>query len=107
MYEGKIIACDSPQRLKQDVVEKAGILIKITTYKPFLSLKILKQAGFKAALYGNDIRLLTLNPQRDVKDIKSIFTENDIELKSVSKHSLSMEDVFVYDITNLEESHAN
>ena len=107
MYAAKIIADDSPKRLKQDVVEKAGILIKITTYKPFLSLKILKQAGFKVALYGNDIHLLTPNPQRDVKEIKSIFTENDIELKSVSKHPLSMEDVFVHNITSLEESYAN
>ncbi|MEA1995720.1 MAG: ATP-binding cassette domain-containing protein [Campylobacterota bacterium] len=107
MYAAKIIADDSPQRLKQDVVEKAGILIKITTYKPFSSLKILRQAGFKVTLYGNDIHLLTPNPQKDVKEIKSIFTENDIEIESVSKHPLSMEDVFVHNITSLEESYAN
>ena len=107
MYAAKIIADDSPQRLKQDVVKKAGVLIKITTNKPFLSLKILRQAGFKVALYGNDIHLLTPDPQRDVEEIKSIFTKNSIELKSVSEHPLSMEDVFVYDITNLEERHAS
>lgn len=93
--------------MKQDVVKKAGVLIKITTNKPFLSLKILRQAGFKVALYGNDIHLLTPDPQRDVEEIKSIFTKNSIELKSVSEHPLSMEDVFVYDITNLEERHAS
>ena len=107
MYAAKIIANDSPQRLKQDVAKKAGVLIKITTYKPFFSLKILRQAGFKVALYGNDIHLLTSDPQRDVEEIRSIFTENSIELKSVSEHPLSMEDVFVYDIKNLEESYAN
>lgn len=104
MYAGKIIADGSPEKLKADVTIKAGTLLEISTNRLLFSLEVLEDTGFKGpALYGNKIHLLTHTPDEDIERIKSLFSEKKIEVKSISKYPLSMEDVFVYDITALEQ----
>ncbi|MGO8928642.1 MAG: ATP-binding cassette domain-containing protein [Limisphaerales bacterium] len=103
MFAGRIVADASPQAMKDQVGAEAGQLLEITTDQPAIALEQLVRNGYpEAALYGRRVHVLCRQPDRDRQEITRLLRAADAGLRSVNPQPLSMEDVFVYRVTALE-----
>ncbi len=103
MHAGRIIADDSPARLKRALEAEAGRLLEIRCDQPLAALELLEQAGFEGvALFGRKIHLLARDPQRVRVRIESLLGKAGIALQSVTPRPPTLEDVFVYRIMAME-----
>lgn len=106
MYAGRIIVDNSPMALKDEVRAEAGTLYALETSAPFFALKILQQQGFaEASLYGQRIHLHSQNMIADQQKINVLLSKEGLSLLGCSPISLSMEDLFVRRIRQLELAH--
>ena len=104
MYAGRVVADASPAAIKAGVEAEAGHLFELATDQPLLALDRLLQRGFEeAALFGKRIHILCLHPEQDRERIRGILSEAGVVLNSLTARPLSMEDVFVYRVTSLEQ----
>ena len=104
MYAGRIVADASPAAMKTGVETEAGHLFELKTDQPVLALDHLLKEGFPgAALFGKCIHILSTKPEQDQEHIKQILSSAGIVLNSLTPRPLSMEDVFVYRVTSLEQ----
>jgi ABC-2 type transport system ATP-binding protein len=104
MFAGHIVADASPQAMKDQVGAEAGQLLEITTDRPAIALEQLVRNGYPdAALYGRRVHVLCRQPDRDRQEISRLLRAAGAGLRSVNPQPLSMEDVFVYRVTALEE----
>jgi ABC-2 type transport system ATP-binding protein len=77
--------------------------MELVTDQPTLALGQLVKNGFSdAALFGNRIHVFSHQPESDEECISQMLSEVGINLNSVALRPLSMEDVFVYRVTLLE-----
>ncbi len=103
MHAGRIIADDSPARLKQALEAEAGRLLEITTDRPLHALKLLERAGFHGvALFGRKIHLLAKEPEQARARIESLLRKEGIVLQGITPRPPTLEDVFVYRIMAME-----
>jgi len=103
MHAGRIIADDSPQRLKQALEAEAGRLLEIACDRPLLALERLEQAGFRGvALFGRRIHLLAREPEAARERIEALLRRAGIGLQAVTPRPPTLEDVFVYRIMAME-----
>ncbi len=105
MYAGKVVADASPEQLKQNLQEQAGSLYAISCSNAAAALHTLQQAGLaEASLFGARIHVLLTRPAQQIAQIQQLLTP--FEPVSVSSQRLSMEDVFVHLVTQLEQADA-
>lgn len=105
MYAGRVVADASPEEMKRQVEREAGRLLEIGTTDPARALPLLAAGGFsRAALFGRDLHLLSPHPEADEPQLRSLLEGGGIRVLSVTPRPLSMEDVFVYRVTALEEA---
>ncbi|HLK58131.1 MAG TPA: ATP-binding cassette domain-containing protein [Chthonomonadaceae bacterium] len=105
MFDGRVIADASPQRLEQEVEAKAGRLLDLSMDQPGAALTLLQQNGFpEAALFGSHLHVLSRDPEADALRIRTLLKASDITLLAASPIPLTMEDVFVYRVTALERT---
>ena len=103
MFAGRIVADASPQAMKDQVGAEAGQLLEITTDRPAIALEQIVRNGYpEAALYGRRVHVLCRQPDRGRQEITRLLRAADAGLRSVNPQPLSMEDVFVYRVTALE-----
>ena len=104
MFAGRVIANASPAVMKTEVETEAGHLFELTTDQPNLAVDRLAQAGFAdAALFGKHIHILCLHPEVDCERIQEVLSDAGIITTALTARPLSMEDVFVYRVTSLEQ----
>ena len=104
MFGGKIVADASPADMKAGVEAEAGHLFELTTDKPVLAIDHLVKQGFpQAALFGKRIHILCAKPDEDRERIGKILSEAGAAVTAFNPRPLSMEDVFVYRVTSLEQ----
>lgn len=105
MFEGRVIADASPEAMEQETEAQAGHLLDLHTDRPNDALPLLVQEGFpEAALFGNRIHLLSPSPWADTQRIRALLDASGIALYNIAPIPFSMEDVFVYRVTALEEA---
>ena len=104
MFAGRLVAHATPATLKQDVEAKAGQLLEISNDNPSQALTLLTQTGFaEPILFGNRIRLLSQQSALDKRRITDLLSANSISVTAITRQELSMEDVFVYWVRELEQ----
>lgn len=104
MYGGRLVADGSPEEMKQGVEKAAGHLFEIITQDPGRALSELRSSGFaSAALYGRRIHLLCPDEERDKDSACRALESSGVEVLSVTRRPLSLEDVFVYKVMALEQ----
>ncbi|BCO31281.1 ABC transporter ATP-binding protein [Thiohalobacter sp. COW1] len=107
MYAGRIVADAPPATLKHEVEKEAGRLLELTVADAARALALLRGAGYSGAyLHGDRVRLLSRDPEGDSERIRTLLEAAGLVLPaaSIRTRSLSMEDVFVYQVTALERA---
>nr|WP_022979426.1 ATP-binding cassette domain-containing protein [Ideonella sp. B508-1] len=103
MYAGRVVADDSPAGMKAAVERDAGHLLEIRSSQPTETLAWLKQQGWqRSALFGTLVHCLPADPAVDAATLQARLGEAGLPAQDVATRPLSMEDVFVYRITDLE-----
>jgi ABC-2 type transport system ATP-binding protein len=104
MYAGRIVADASPAGMKMQLQAEFGHLLEVSTNKPLIAFKLLKNQGFDGvSLFGNEIHLMAKDPGKAESALRTLLTKNRITLTSMSEKPLTMEDVFVNRVTALEK----
>lgn len=104
MFAGKVVADATPQAMKDDLERRAGSLLEISSDNALLALALLEKQGFKgAALYGKKIHILARNQAETERQIRAILNEGGVNLTGAVTRPLSMEDVFVNRVLELEK----
>ena len=95
MDNGKIIALDTPNNLKEKI---GGDIITLHTSDPKKTEEILKGHSFisKATLLNDELKLDVKDGDRLLPQIIKTANENGIEVKSVDLHKPTLEDVFIH-----------
>jgi ABC-2 type transport system ATP-binding protein len=104
MYAGRVVSEGSPAQMKEAVEAEAGRMLELSCDNAAAAMKTLLESGFsETALFGNRLHVLTRKVEQDRTRIEQLLSGAGIELKSCVPLPLSMEDVFVYRITSLEQ----
>ncbi len=104
MYAGRIVAAGSPTDMKRGVEKEAGHLFEVVADQPGRAVVELQRAGFAGvALFGPRIHLFCRDPVRDKEYACQALESSGVTIQSVTKRPISLEDVFVYRVTSLEE----
>jgi drug efflux transport system ATP-binding protein len=104
MFAGRVVADATPAEMKRQVEAEAGIPLEIIADQPAGALGILRKSGFSSAdLFGNRIHLLAPNPAEAEPKISAMLAAAGVHLTRITRQPLSMEDVFVYRVRELEK----
>lgn len=107
MYAGRNVADASPAEMKAEVRAKAGALLELEVEQPLQALDLLARSGFEnAAIFGRRVHLLTPQIEAALNQIRPLLASAGLALKAAREIPLSMEDVFVYRVMELEGHHA-
>ncbi len=91
MREGRIFKEGSPDKLKEEVKERAGGIYEIYTEFPFKLYSLLKGKGFKATVFGRKVRIYA---DRSTVD----RLKKELGVDRVEEANPTMEDVFVFSV---------
>ena len=94
MHEGKIIACNSPEKLKSQL---PGELIQIKTDLPEKALALLRKTAWitSAQIFGDAIHLLVDNAGKRLSEIPVLLKEEGLTLEDARPIAPGLEDVFI------------
>ena len=105
MYAGRIVAEGSPVDMKRQVEHEAGRLFEVVAEQPAKALVHLRQAGFHgAALFGTKLHFFCRDPLRDKACACQALEGGGVRVTSIIERPLSLEDVFVYRVMELEQA---
>jgi ABC-type multidrug transport system ATPase subunit len=105
MYGGKVVADASPEEMKNRLARQAGQLLEVKTDNPLPAMNVLRESGFEGvSIHGRQIHLLARDPRAAERRIRELLAQRSISLLAISEQPLSMEDVFVYQVMNLEKN---
>ncbi len=104
MFAGRVVADASPAELKRQMEVEVGQLLELTTDQPIPAVQHLARQGFpETVLFGRRIHLFSHQPNMDMRRIPALLARAGIRINTVALRPLSMEDVFVYRVTTLEQ----
>lgn len=107
LHAGRIVADASPEALKREVEAEAGTVLAVSCAAPAVAMAYLARAGFAGlALHGRRVHLLSRAPASDRVRIAEVLGGDELGTVEVSSRPLSMEDVFIYRVTELERREA-
>jgi ABC-2 type transport system ATP-binding protein len=107
MYAGRAVADATPVAMKEKLQAEAGQLLEIRTDKPLVALDQIEKSGFAgAALFGKRIHLFARNPEAAEAEIRTLLTQEGVEIFAIEPRPPTMEDVFVYRVLALEKEAA-
>lgn len=104
MHEGKIIACDTPKKLKRMIQKTSVIVVGVLNASPDLPEKIrnlqhVDRVNIKLedVVVGSGIlRVHSPNKEELMPELIKTMDENNVRIRYVNTESLSLEDVFLY-----------
>lgn len=107
MYAGRVVADDTPDAMKAAVEAEAGTLLELEVDAPSRALEMLERDGFPGvALFGKRVHLLSKEGERAGPRIRALLESGGVTVRGVRPRALSMEDVFVYRVLELEREAA-
>ncbi len=108
MYAGRIVADDSPAGMKAAVAREAGQLLEISTETPRDTAECLQNLGFgHVALFGRKLHCLAPAGMIDPAAVASWLATQGVVVSRVQARAMTMEDVFVYRVTEIEAREAS
>ncbi len=103
MHAGKVVADDTPEGLKRSVEERFGHLLEVETNEPYVAQRLLRNNGFEDSnLYGRLIHLLANDPVNAEQRIREVLQQNGLECTRVERQPVTMEDVFIHNVLEME-----
>jgi len=95
LYYGNILSLDTPNAMKEKIIE--GDIIEIKSSNTLKSIELLKTKDIvkDASVYGAGIHAMT-ESNINLNELKSYLTEKDVEIYSMKKVKPTLEDVFVF-----------
>ncbi len=107
MYAGRIVADAPPEALKREVEAKAGAVLAVSCAAPAAAMALLSAAGFGGlSLHGQRVHLFSPSPEHDRLRIAALLAGAEFGAVEVSPRPTSMEDVFIYRVSELDRSEA-
>jgi ABC-2 type transport system ATP-binding protein len=104
MFAGRIVADAPPSRLKRDAERDAGTLLELTLDPPGRAMAALRASGFdSASLFGRRVHLFSRDPDHDTQRARDVLAAAGVDVQGIAPQPFSMEDVFVYRVTSLEQ----
>lgn len=102
MHKGQIIACDTPQNLKAQL---AGELLEIRTRQINEAVTVLARASFvqTAQVFGDTVHVMVDRAEKRRAEINRLLKEHSISVIDLRRISAGLEDVFVTQLTGLED----
>ncbi len=99
MYQGRIIAEDSPEGLRRNM--RAGELIEIECDRSLAAIRVAESEPFvwEASLFGKTVHALVDDAKDNMPRLAAALSRAGIELYSMSPATMSLEDLFVLFIT--------
>ncbi len=98
--QGKLVALDTPERLKQS--QMRGQVLEINTSEPDRALRVLKTAGAQGrlpieevALYGAQIHAVVPDAEKYREPVQQALVEEKVAVHSVEWIAPTLEDVFI------------
>ena len=93
---GKIIAGGSPKELKTKYLKNP--ILEVDCNNPFLALDILENENWlnEVSMFGMHLHLNVKDEIKSIKNIRKIFTSNNIRINNLQKITPSLEDVFIH-----------
>jgi len=97
IYQGKIIALDTPQRLKTELMPEDILDLECEQSVQLDVLTWLQkdEKVKEAALFGSGMHIVVNDAEKDLPYIKTLLENKNISIKSLRKITPSLEDVFV------------
>ena len=103
MHAGKVVAYDSPAGLKTDVEHRFGQLLEIRCERPYHAQNVLREGGFEdATLHGRRLQVLATDPDAVKRQVRTLLEEAGIAVQDTRRLPLTMENVFVQNVLDLE-----
>ncbi|MDH7478016.1 MAG: hypothetical protein QHH17_06525 [Candidatus Bathyarchaeota archaeon] len=90
---GRIVAIDKPQALKEKVGGKASILIRVKENQTERALKLLKPYGY--TFKDGDIQIFAVDPWKIMPEISNMLLSNNVLAEKIEVSEPTLEDVFV------------
>lgn len=107
MYDGRAVADASPAAMKEEVQREAGVLLEIRADPAPAALEALAAAGYgEGVLHGRRVHLLVPRAAFDGPRVAALLRQRGIDVGSVEERALTMEDVFVHRMTQLQRAAA-
>jgi ABC-2 type transport system ATP-binding protein len=102
MHKGQIIACDTPQNLKAQL---SGELLEIRTRQSNEVVTVLARASFvqTAQVFGDTVHVMVDRAEERRAEINRLLKEHSISVIDLRRISAGLEDVFVTQLTGLED----
>jgi ABC-2 type transport system ATP-binding protein len=108
MYAGRVVAEGSPADMKRNVENEAGHLVQIIADQPGLAVRELRRAGLAGvAIHGMRVHLFCRDLLHDTERARQVLEATGVKTESITQRSLSLEDVFVYRVMELEQRARN
>jgi len=94
MHEGRMLFCDTPARLKQNL---PGTVLSIITSQPRrISELLAKHDGVSSIMVvGDGLHLVVHQTERMISELKEMITRAGLPFESIERVSPSVEDIFI------------
>ncbi|MGB9641059.1 MAG: ATP-binding cassette domain-containing protein [Anaerolineales bacterium] len=97
--QGRVLACDTPSALKQNLKHEAIFRLEINTHSPSLSAQLNTISGLRKSVLipqdGYTVMELILERDDVIGAIVNILTQDNIRILNLQKREPTLEDVFV------------
>lgn len=102
MHHGRIIACDTPQKLKAGL---AGEMMEIRARPVQRAAVSLRQLAFSSVpqIFGDTIHIMVDGAEKRRSEVKSLLEREDINIETIRSILPNLEDVFVSQLAEMEE----
>jgi ABC-2 type transport system ATP-binding protein len=105
MHQGRLIADGSPRELKARSERRSGSLLAIRATDTRRAYHALLQAGCRAVLYGDHIRVRSADPDGDHLALADTLNRAGIGRTRIEPVTMSMDEAFIDFVTDAEAAH--
>jgi ABC-2 type transport system ATP-binding protein len=106
MHDAALIADGSPAQLKAISEQRSGSLLAVKADDAGRAFEVLVRAGRRPALYGDQLRLRSTDPDRDRLALTALFERERAGRVRIDQVPLSMEETFIDFIQQAEAARA-
>ena len=98
MHEGRMLFCDTPARLKQNL---PGTVLSIITSQPRkISELLARHDGVSSIMVvGDGLHLVVKQAEKMISELKEMMTDAGLPFESIERVSPSVEDIFIEAVT--------
>jgi ABC-2 type transport system ATP-binding protein len=104
MHQGRLIQCDTPQKLKEGI---PGLLLELETAQPRVAREALasRLGSNRVSLFGGKLHLYAAD-EAEAEQARTALREANISVLGENVITPSLEDVFIHQVTRSNEETA-